>query len=166
MLYLHPISIAQGYLTPSPRTLRNPEAPYHFHVLPLGHSLPLLQFLKGNAKLTWLLHSQHPDLRNVCEWHFLEGCCPWIFADGRGWMEKGSNTVSGETVKTSWRAAFIAQAPRAQGRGALAPQETTPPVLAWINWSALFSKLAQTLSWNQQHDSKHLQSFIYGSKIE
>lgn len=39
--------ILQGYLI----SLQTPEAPYHFHVLPLGHSLLPLHSLKGNAKV-------------------------------------------------------------------------------------------------------------------
>lgn len=32
-------------------SLKTPEAPYHFHVLPLDHSLLLLYSLKGNVKV-------------------------------------------------------------------------------------------------------------------
>ena len=41
------LSMALGYLV----SLKTPEAPYHFHVLPLDHSLLLIYSLKGNAKV-------------------------------------------------------------------------------------------------------------------
>lgn len=98
--------IVQVYLT----SLQTPEAPHHFHVLSLGHSLLLPFPLRGNARLTWPLSCRHPALPNGCEIVISGGLrlldlCKWQGSWGWGrkeeWRKQYSFRREEESLKTN-----------------------------------------------------------------